>query len=70
MMGPSTSAGAGAGEDLRKIKDEFKRFLTVAFPPRPPLLDDVKRIITNQLERRLIINYNDWLNVNPTMARG
>jgi hypothetical protein len=67
MMG--SSAGA-AGEDLRKIKDEFKRFLTVPFPPRPPLLDDVKRILGNHLERRLIINYNDWLNSSPTMARG
>lgn len=64
------ASSTAAAEDLRKIKDEFKRFLTVEFPPRPPLLDEVRRIVTNRGERRLIINYNDWLNSNPAMARG
>lgn len=63
-------ASAAAPEDLRRIKDEFKRFLTVEFPPRPPLLEEVRRIVANRGERRLIINYNDWLNSTPTMARG
>ena len=57
-------------EDKRRVKDEFKRFMSTRFPPRATVLEDVRRILDQNLDRRLIINFNDWLHNSPALAQG